>query len=183
MLRARVVIRQDVFWRQAATWTPKHVQNGWLCIEQKAPYKKGRKRKLTVVAWWLDICLVVLRTMFDHQLADRRVCACWVPQYLSDNYKTPYTVLFVSFMHMTRYFTWGDKFLHYVVTGDKTWVHAATLEIRKGILDVETPVIFPSTGIQSNTIRKEDNGDSFGDVKVCCLWISLATLTQWLGVA
>jgi hypothetical protein len=49
---------------------------------------------------------------------------------------------------------------------------------QKSTHDVETPIILPSKEIQSNDIRKEDNGHYLlGGVKMFPLWISLAVLT------
>jgi len=136
---------------------------------KESPILERTERNLTVVSWWLNIWLVALRNMFDHQLADRRVCACWVPHYLSENYKTPYMGLFFSCIWQVILLE-ETNFFFALLPGITRGFMTRHSKSGKTSMRWKHPLSSPTQTFSSNTIRKEDNGDYPLGVLRCAIY-------------
>jgi len=63
------------------------------------------------------------------KLGHKKLCARWVPEMLTDDYKTKRMGSALKFL--TRYTQEGDDFLDSTVTGDETWVFHHTSESKQ----------------------------------------------------
>ncbi|XP_035228430.1 histone-lysine N-methyltransferase SETMAR-like [Stegodyphus dumicola] len=68
-------------------------------------------------------------SIVTEQLRYRKVCACWVPQMLTDDHKTRRIV--AAFEFLDCYNTDGEEFLKSIVTDDETWVQYDTPETKR----------------------------------------------------
>ncbi|XP_035216956.1 uncharacterized protein LOC118190360 [Stegodyphus dumicola] len=69
-----------------------------------------------------------LYSIVTKQLRYRKVCALWVPQMLTEDHKTQQMV--AAFEFLDHYYTDGEEFLKFVVTGNKTCVQYDTPETK-----------------------------------------------------
>ncbi|UYV65434.1 hypothetical protein LAZ67_3004375 [Cordylochernes scorpioides] len=70
-----------------------------------------------------------IRTIMSDVLNYRKVCARWVPRLLSENHKQQRMEAARAFLEM--HWRDGDQLFSRIVTGDKSWVHHSTPEIKR----------------------------------------------------
>jgi hypothetical protein len=86
-----------------------------------------------------------------------------------------------TLIHLTCYTDQGDQFLQCCVNGGWNMSYLWTPKTKRHV-DGKTPIVSPSTGIQSEAISKKEHGNSwqlsFGAIKVCflCMFWTLVML-------
>ncbi len=68
-------------------------------------------------------------TVLTEQLEMSKVCACWVPRQLTDEHRKNQLASTLQFL--TQYNEQGNDLIERIVTGDETWVHFWTPEMKE----------------------------------------------------
>ncbi len=90
----------------------------------------------------------------------RKVSARWVPRQLTPNHMEQ--CMAVSREHLVRYHRDGNEFLYRIVTGDETWVHHFTPELKAASMEWKHP---------SSPVRKKfKTTPSAGKVLLTVFW-------------
>ncbi|UYV61594.1 hypothetical protein LAZ67_1005460 [Cordylochernes scorpioides] len=86
----------------------------------------------------------------------RKVCARWVPRLLSENHKQQRMEAARAFLEMHR--RDGDQLFSRIVTGDESWVHHSTPEIKRQSMVWKKPEeSAPKKAKHNNLILQHDN--------------------------
>ncbi|XP_035233307.1 uncharacterized protein LOC118205125 [Stegodyphus dumicola] len=101
-------------------------------IVQRVDQAVKQNRRFTISKLSMKFPEVSRSSLFSivtEQLRYRKVCACWVPQMLTDDRKTRRMV--AAFEFLDRYDSDGEEFLKSIVTDDETWVQYDTPETKR----------------------------------------------------
>ena len=130
-----------------------------------------RENRRITVCELSGILNISVKTIIKQHLQYSKVCARWIPRFLTDEHKS--TRLQMAQSLLLRYEQEGEVFLDSLMTTDETWVHYFTPESKRSSMQCRHP--------ESPKPKKAKTTFCAGKVIATIFWDSIKVYYKWIS--